>query len=115
MRNADVLVLMVVNSAQAESVLFESGALDQLAAGAVVVVMATCPPDAVRALAARVEKTGPAVRGCARLWRHSRCTGRHTHDHDRRTQKAFDAAHPFCRAWVIKYFMSAKLRAWVRL
>lgn len=55
---ADYLVLMVVNAAQAETVLFAHGALDQLAADATVILMATCAPAAVQAIAARVEKTG---------------------------------------------------------
>ncbi|WP_454019774.1 NAD(P)-dependent oxidoreductase [Azospirillum sp. Marseille-Q6669] len=55
---ADALVLMVVNAAQAESVLFAQGALDRLPEGATVILMATCPPDAVAALAARVEAAG---------------------------------------------------------
>ncbi|NUB07693.1 NAD(P)-dependent oxidoreductase [Azospirillum sp. Vi22] len=55
---ADALVLMVVNAAQAESVLFAQGALDRLPDGATVILMATCPPDAVAVLAARVEAAG---------------------------------------------------------
>ncbi|MDP4025517.1 NAD(P)-dependent oxidoreductase [Methylobacterium sp. NEAU 140] len=55
---ADALVLMVVNAAQAEEVLFAQGALDALAADGVVILMATCPPDAVKAIAARVAGTG---------------------------------------------------------
>ncbi|WP_460450852.1 NAD(P)-dependent oxidoreductase [Alsobacter sp. SYSU BS001988] len=55
---ADALVLMVVNAAQAESVLFEAGALDALAPQAVVILMATCPPAAASAIAARVAATG---------------------------------------------------------
>lgn len=55
---ADYLVLMVVNAAQAEAVLFDNGALEKLAAGATIILMATCPPAAVQAIAERVEKTG---------------------------------------------------------
>jgi putative dehydrogenase len=55
---ADALILMVVNSAQAESVLFEAGALSVLPKGATVVLMATCPPKDVAQLAERVEKSG---------------------------------------------------------
>lgn len=55
---ADALVLMVVNAAQAESVLFAEGALDRLPDGATVILMATCPPDSVAALAGRVEAAG---------------------------------------------------------
>lgn len=58
--SADAAVLMVVNAAQAEQALFEGGVLDALAAGAMVVLMATCPPGAVKAIAARVEQTGRA-------------------------------------------------------
>ena len=53
-RGADLLLLMVVNAAQAEQVLFADGALEALAPNAIVVLMATCPPGAVEALAARV-------------------------------------------------------------
>jgi 3-hydroxyisobutyrate dehydrogenase len=55
---ADLLVLMVVNAAQAEAALFEGGALDSLRQGAVVVLMATCPPADVEDLARRVEDAG---------------------------------------------------------
>ncbi|HEY5797485.1 MAG TPA: NAD(P)-dependent oxidoreductase [Bosea sp. (in: a-proteobacteria)] len=55
---AEALVLMVVNAAQARSVLFEAGALKALAPGAVVMLMATCPPGDVEAIAAEVEKSG---------------------------------------------------------
>lgn len=55
---ADALVLMVVNAAQAEDVLFGQGALDALAPDGIVVLMATCPPGAVEAIAARVSATG---------------------------------------------------------
>ena len=55
---ADAIVLMVVNAAQAEDVLFGQGALDALAPTAAVILMATCPPDSVSALAARVEAAG---------------------------------------------------------
>ena len=55
---ADAVMLMVVSLPQAESVLFDAGALDALAPGAVVIVSATCPPDGVVKLARRVEATG---------------------------------------------------------
>lgn len=55
---ADVLVLMVVNAAQAEQVLFEAQALAALAANATVVVMATCAQAAVQSMAKRVQATG---------------------------------------------------------
>lgn len=57
-KSADALVLMVVNAAQAETILFDQGMLDAAPAQAVVCVMATCPPKAVEALAARVAATG---------------------------------------------------------
>jgi L-threonate 2-dehydrogenase len=55
---ADLLVLMVVSAPQAEAVLFADGGLDALAPDGVVVLMATCPPGAVEAIAARVEEAG---------------------------------------------------------
>ncbi len=54
-RGADVLVLMVVNAAQAEAVLFAGGALEALAPNAIVVLMATCSPSEVEKIAERVE------------------------------------------------------------
>ncbi|GJD49919.1 L-threonate dehydrogenase [Methylobacterium crusticola] len=55
---AGILILMVVNAAQGEEVLFGEGALDALAPDAAVILMATCPPGAVAALAERVRATG---------------------------------------------------------
>ena len=55
---ADALVLMVVNAAQAEDVLFARNALAGLRDGGVVVLMATCPPAPVKAMAERVLATG---------------------------------------------------------
>ncbi|MBE7210573.1 MAG: NAD(P)-dependent oxidoreductase [Gluconacetobacter diazotrophicus] len=55
---ADLLMLMVVDIGQARAVLFDGGALEALPDGAVVVLTATCPPDAVAALAAEVEAHG---------------------------------------------------------
>ena len=57
-RDADALVLMVVNAAQAEQILFADGALNALREGGVVVLMATCPPGAVSELAGRVLAAG---------------------------------------------------------
>jgi 3-hydroxyisobutyrate dehydrogenase len=57
-KGADALVLMVVNADQAESVLFDAGALEPLAHDAVVVLMATCAPGRVEAIAKRVTATG---------------------------------------------------------
>ncbi|MBD8554528.1 NAD(P)-dependent oxidoreductase [Rhizobium sp. CFBP 8762] len=56
--NADVVILMVVNAAQAQDVLFSDGVLDVLAPNGTVVLMATCPPGAVKSMADRVERTG---------------------------------------------------------
>ena len=57
-RGADFLLLMVVNAGQAEQVLFADGALEALAPNGIVVLMATCPPGVVEALAARVLASG---------------------------------------------------------
>jgi 3-hydroxyisobutyrate dehydrogenase len=56
--SADVLVLMIVNAAQAEAVLFEGGALEALRPDGVVALMATCPPSAVEAIGERVREAG---------------------------------------------------------
>ncbi|WP_114947889.1 NAD(P)-dependent oxidoreductase [Microvirga calopogonii] len=55
---SDVLILMVVNAGQAEAILFDGGALSALPQRGAVVLMATCPPSAVEAIAARVIETG---------------------------------------------------------
>lgn len=55
---ADVLVLMVVNAAQARQVLEQKDALHQLKNDAVVVLMATCPTQEVEQLGAWVYSQG---------------------------------------------------------
>ncbi len=57
-KGAEALVLMVVNAAQARAVLFEGGALEALVPGAVVILMATCPPGEVEAIATQVTASG---------------------------------------------------------
>lgn len=55
---ADVLILMVVNAAQASMVLFDDGALDALPAGALVISCVTMPADAAEEIGAQVEASG---------------------------------------------------------
>jgi L-threonate 2-dehydrogenase len=55
---ADMLILMVVNAAQAEAVLFDGGSLAALSPNGIVALMATCPPSAVEAIEQRVRETG---------------------------------------------------------
>ncbi len=55
---AGTLVLMVVNAAQARAVLFEAKALDALAEGATVILMATCSPADALAIGEAVAATG---------------------------------------------------------
>ncbi len=57
-KGADALVLMVVNADQAESILFKDGALEALPVGGTVVLMATCAPGRVEAIAERVVASG---------------------------------------------------------
>ena len=57
-RGATTLILMVVNADQAEKVLFDEGALEAAAEGATVILMSTCAPDRVAAIAGRVEAAG---------------------------------------------------------
>ena len=54
----EALVVFVVNAAQAETVLFASGALARVAAGGVVLCCTTVAPEAARAMGARVEQAG---------------------------------------------------------
>jgi putative dehydrogenase len=58
---ADVLILMVVNADQAESVLFGDGALEALKQNGTVILMSTCAPGRVEAMAKRVEASGRAL------------------------------------------------------
>ncbi len=81
---ADVLVLMVVNAAQAESVLFAGGALDAMAPGGGVVLMATCPPGAVSGAGRSYSGDGTVPRRCACLRRRRRRDEGDAHDHGRR-------------------------------
>ena len=55
---AGAIVLMVVNAAQAEAILFSNGALKAAPPEAIVCLMATCPPKQVQAIAERVAITG---------------------------------------------------------
>jgi 3-hydroxyisobutyrate dehydrogenase len=57
-KGAEALVLMVVNADQAERILFNDGALEALPTGATVILMSTCAPSRVEAIAARVEASG---------------------------------------------------------
>ena len=57
-KDADALVLMVVNAQQAENVLFGAGAAAALPKGALVVLMATAAPAQVEAIAARLDAMG---------------------------------------------------------
>ena len=57
-RDADVLILMVVNADQAEDALFEKLALEASTADATIVLCSTCAPDRIVTIAKRVEKSG---------------------------------------------------------
>ena len=55
---SDALLLMVVNAEQAEQVLFADGAALALGHGKLVILMATCPPDKVRAIGDKLAALG---------------------------------------------------------
>lgn len=57
-RQSDFLVLMVVNVAQAEELLFGNGLVDTLPEFASVILMSTCPAADVERIAGRVAGTG---------------------------------------------------------
>ncbi|MFY8113304.1 MAG: NAD(P)-dependent oxidoreductase [Rhabdaerophilum sp.] len=61
---AGALILMVVNAQQARAALVESGALDALAPGAVVILMATCSPGDAVAIGQMAEAAGKAFLDC---------------------------------------------------
>jgi putative dehydrogenase len=56
--DAECLILMVINIDQARQILFEHKAADQLAKGACVCLMSTCPAEAVTELAAQLNNQG---------------------------------------------------------
>jgi 3-hydroxyisobutyrate dehydrogenase len=55
---ADAVVLMVVNAEQAEQVLFTDGAAAALGQSKLAILMATCPPDRVREIGAKLADMG---------------------------------------------------------
>ncbi|MGL4635101.1 MAG: NAD(P)-dependent oxidoreductase [Beijerinckiaceae bacterium] len=55
---SDALLLMVVNAEQAEQVLFADGAALALGHGKLVILMATCPPDKVKAIGEKLAAVG---------------------------------------------------------
>lgn len=57
-RDAELLMLVVLNAAQVEEVLFRAGALEALAPGAVVIGCSTVPPAFATEMERRVEATG---------------------------------------------------------
>ena len=57
-KDAHTLIVMTVNADQAEDVIFAQGALDAMSPGAAVIVMATCAPARIAAIAQRVTATG---------------------------------------------------------
>jgi 3-hydroxyisobutyrate dehydrogenase len=54
----DVLILMVVNAAQADSILVAGGVLQDLSPKGIVCLMSTCPPSAVERLSQTVARAG---------------------------------------------------------
>ncbi len=54
----NILILMPVNADQAESILFDSGALAASPADTTVIVMSTCAPGRIAEIAKKVEATG---------------------------------------------------------
>jgi L-threonate 2-dehydrogenase len=54
---ADAIIVMVVNAAQAEDVLFNQGGLEGLNPDACVIVCATCAPESIEKMAKRVHET----------------------------------------------------------
>jgi 3-hydroxyisobutyrate dehydrogenase len=55
---ADVLILMVVNSTQAEAILFDDDVLAAMPKDSIIVLMATCAPSSVKKIAQQVEAGG---------------------------------------------------------
>ncbi len=55
---AGIVVVVVINAAQLEAVLFDGGVVEAMAEGGVVVASPTIAPDVARAVAAKVEAVG---------------------------------------------------------
>jgi 3-hydroxyisobutyrate dehydrogenase len=62
--NTDMLIIMVINSAQAKEALQTGDALLSLPSHAVVCLMSTCPPADVEEIALRVTQSGKAFIDC---------------------------------------------------
>lgn len=63
-KGCDALVLMVVNGAQAKSVLFDAGALEALNPGAVIMLMATCSATDAKAIGEAIHASGRKFVDC---------------------------------------------------
>ena len=63
-QGADVLMILVVNAAQARQVLFESKALESLPLSATVCLLSTCPPADVEQISREVTATGRRFVDC---------------------------------------------------
>lgn len=80
--DADVSLVMVVNAAQAEAVLFGAGTVEALPVNAIVCLMAICPPGSVEKIARCVEATGRRFVD-ARFRRYGGCGGWRADHHGR--------------------------------
>ncbi|WP_135078943.1 L-threonate dehydrogenase [Terasakiella sp. SH-1] len=60
-KNADLLVVMVVNASQARNVLFERGAADALPTGSIVLMCPTIEPEDARDIGHQLEEKGLRV------------------------------------------------------
>lgn len=102
--DVDMLILMVVNAAQAESILVAERALDAMKAGSIIALMATCPPGAVEKLAEHVLASGrrfidaPVSGGVAGAIEGSLTIMAAA------AQETFDAAHPIFEAMASRIF-----------
>lgn len=57
-KGADILILMVVNAAQARQALIDQAAASAMPPGGIIALMSTCPPAEVAALARDIAETG---------------------------------------------------------
>lgn len=60
-QNADVLIIMTINDAQARAILFDAGALKVLAKDATVVLTSTVSPDAAASIAKEITESRSGV------------------------------------------------------
>ena len=97
-QDAEALIIMVMTASEVEDVLFgDNGVAEALAPRAIVVVMSTIGPDAVRKLPT-ADRPGVASAGCACQRRSCSCGARQPTHCGRRQRDLFEELRPVLEA-----------------